>query len=54
MDLDPMSTTRCERVRLTGTLKIALPTEQAFLMFTASGERTWAQGWEQLPEPAHR
>ena len=36
----------CRRVRLTGTVEVALPAEQAFVMFTPSGERTWAQGWD--------
>ena len=36
-----MSTVVCRRVRLTGTVEVALPPEQAFVMFTPSGERTW-------------
>ncbi|MGA2805326.1 MAG: SRPBCC family protein [Acidimicrobiales bacterium] len=40
------------RVRLTGTVEIALPPEQAFTMFTPSGERTWAHGWDpRFPSP---
>ncbi|MGO9964028.1 MAG: SRPBCC family protein [Acidimicrobiales bacterium] len=41
------------RVRLTGTVEIALPPEQAFMMFTPSGERIWADGWDpSFPSPA--
>jgi len=41
------------RVRLTGTVEIALPPEQAFTMFTPSGERTWSHGWDpRFPSPA--
>ena len=40
------------RVQLTGTVEIALPPEQAFMMFTPSGERTWAHGWDpSFPSP---
>ena len=47
-----MSTVVCRRVRLTGTVEVALPAEQAFVMFTPSGERTWAQGWDpSFPSP---
>jgi hypothetical protein len=47
-----MSTVVCRRVRLTGTVEVALPAEQAFIMFTPSGERTWAQGWDpSFPSP---
>lgn len=47
-----MSTVPCRRVRLTGTVEVALPAEQAFVMFTPSGERTWAQGWDpSFPSP---
>jgi hypothetical protein len=31
---------------LTGTVAVALLREQAFVMFTPSGERTWADGWD--------
>lgn len=41
-----MSTTLCSRVRLVGTIEIALPPEQAFMLFTPSGERAWAHGWD--------
>ena len=48
-----MSTVLCRRVRLIGTVEIALPAEQAFLMFTPSGERTWAHGWDpSFPSPS--
>ena len=47
-----MSTVVCRRVRLTGTVEVALPPEQAFVMFTPSGERTWAHGWDpSFPSP---
>ena len=37
--------TTCEHVRLTGTLEVALPPEQAFHLFTARGEAAWVEGW---------
>jgi hypothetical protein len=45
--------TVCKRVRLTGTVEIALRAEQAFILFTPSGERTWAHGWNpSFPSPS--
>jgi hypothetical protein len=39
-------------VRLTGTIDVSLPPEQAFHLFTPSGERAWAEGWDpQFPAP---
>jgi hypothetical protein len=35
-----------EHVRLTGTIEVGLPVEQAFHLFTPSGERAWAEGWD--------
>jgi hypothetical protein len=35
----------CKRVRLTGTVEIDLRQEEAFLLFTPTGERAWARGW---------
>jgi hypothetical protein len=33
-------------------VEIALPPEQAFMMFTPSGERTWAHDWDpRFPSP---
>jgi len=41
------------RVRVTGTVAIALPPERAFMMFSPSGERTWARGWNpRFPSPS--
>jgi hypothetical protein len=34
------------RVRLTGQIDVALPPPRAFTLFTASGERAWAEGWD--------
>jgi hypothetical protein len=40
------------RVRLTGRIGVALPPEEAFLLFTPRGERAWAPGWEpHFPAP---
>jgi hypothetical protein len=33
---------------LTGTVAVGLLREQAFAMFTPSGERTWAEGWDPI------
>ena len=35
-----------ERVRLTGTIEVSLPPGRAFHLFTPSGERAWAEGWD--------
>jgi hypothetical protein len=32
--------------RLTGRLRVDLPPEQAFRLFTARGEELWAEGWQ--------
>jgi len=41
-----------EHVRLTGTIEVGLPPEQAFSLFTPSGERAWSEGWDpQFPAP---
>lgn len=43
----------CTRVRLTGHIQVALPPPQAFTLFTPSGERAWAEGWDpRFPCPA--
>lgn len=43
----------CRRVQLTGTVEIALPPQEAFILFTPSGERAWAQGWDpKFPSPS--
>ncbi len=40
------------RARLVGTVEIALPPGQAFTLFTPSGERAWAHGWDpEVPSP---
>ena len=40
------------RARLSGTVEVALPTGQAFALFTPTGERAWAPGWDpQFPSP---
>ncbi|MDN3359596.1 SRPBCC family protein [Actinomadura sp. DC4] len=41
-----------EQVRLTGRVRVALPPEEAFRLFTPLGERDWAPGWEpHFPSP---
>lgn len=41
------------RSRMHGVVPVALPPAQAFALFTASGERAWAEGWDpQFPVPA--
>ncbi|MGO9333071.1 MAG: SRPBCC family protein [Acidimicrobiales bacterium] len=37
--------TACARVKLTGSIEVALPLRQAFALFTPNGERAWARGW---------
>jgi hypothetical protein len=45
--------TTCKRVRLTGTIRVPLPPKDALTLFTPTGERAWAQGWEpRFPSPA--
>lgn len=40
------------RARLSGSVEIALPPERAFRLFTPTGERAWAPGWDpQFPSP---
>ena len=42
----------CTRVHLTGTVEVALPPQDAFALFTPSGERRWARGWDpRFPSP---
>jgi len=37
---------------LTGTLRVPLPPDEAFRLFTARGERDWVDGWEpHFPDP---
>jgi Polyketide cyclase / dehydrase and lipid transport len=33
-------------VRVSGHVAVALPPEDAFRLFTARGEQTWAEGWD--------
>ena len=41
------------RVRLTGSIRVGLPPEEAFGLFTPNGERAWAHGWApEFPSPA--
>jgi hypothetical protein len=35
-----------KRVRLTGTIGVPLPPTEAFALFTPTGERAWAEGWD--------
>ena len=40
------------RVQLSGPVQVPLPFEAAFSLFTPSGERTWAHGWDpRFPDP---
>jgi Polyketide cyclase / dehydrase and lipid transport len=42
----------CKRVRLTGTIPVPLPPTDAITLFTPTGERAWAPGWDpQFPSP---
>jgi hypothetical protein len=34
-----------KRVRLRGTVRVALPSAEAFALFTPRGEQAWAEGW---------
>lgn len=41
------------RVRLAGRIRVALPSAEAFRLFTPHGERDWAAGWDpRFPAPA--
>ena len=41
------------RRRLTGRIRVALPSGEAFRLFTPRGERDWAHGWDpRFPSPA--
>ena len=47
-----MTQSPTRRARLTGTIEIALPPGRAFTLFTPTGERAWARGWDpQFPSP---
>jgi hypothetical protein len=40
-------------VQVTGSFAVALPPDEAFPLFTASGERSWVDGWDpRFPSPA--
>jgi hypothetical protein len=42
----------CTRVRLTGTIRVQLPPKHAIALFTPTGERAWAPGWDpRFPSP---
>ncbi|MGP8159685.1 MAG: SRPBCC family protein [Candidatus Dormibacteria bacterium] len=44
--------TACEHVRVTSSIPVSLPPDEAFTLFTASGERSWVDGWDpQFPSP---
>jgi len=44
--------TPCEHVSLTRSIPVALPPDEAFPLFTATGERSWVDGWDpQFPSP---
>ena len=34
------------RVVLRGTVRVALPPDEALALFTAEGERSWVPGWD--------
>ena len=38
------------RVQLTGIVESPVPPERAFMMFTATGERTWARLGSEIPK----
>ncbi|MBG0829921.1 hypothetical protein HS041_19320 [Planomonospora sp. ID67723] len=39
-------------MKLTGTLTVPLPPEEAFHLFTARGEERWVEGWRpRFPVP---
>jgi hypothetical protein len=38
--------TQCKRVRLRGSFLVALPPQDAFVLFTPAGERAWVDGWD--------
>jgi hypothetical protein len=43
----------CKRIRRTGTIRVPLPPTDALALFTPTGERAWAPGWDpQFPSPA--
>jgi hypothetical protein len=47
-----MAATPRRRVQLTGTIEIPLPPGEAFPLFSATGERAWAPGWDpRFPVP---
>ena len=37
--------TTCTRVKVSGSIEVALALRQAFFLFTPNGERTWAEHW---------
>jgi len=42
----------CRSVHVTGSFPVALGTDDAFPLFTASGERPWVDGWDpHFPDP---
>jgi len=48
-----MTTGPNHRVRLSGTVEVASALEEAFSLFTPSGERAWARGWRPMfPSPS--
>lgn len=46
-------TAPCKRVQLAGTITVDQPPARAFALFTPSGERLWAAGWDPVfPSPS--
>ena len=42
----------CQSVHVTSSFPVALGPDEAFPLFTASGERSWVDGWDpQFPDP---
>jgi hypothetical protein len=47
-----VAVTQCVRIQVTGTVEVGLPPAEAFGLFTATGERSWAHGWDPVfPSP---
>jgi hypothetical protein len=50
-----MIVTMTRTVHRATEITVGLPPEQALALFTAEGERRWAEGWDpQYPEPGRR
>ncbi len=45
--------TACTHVRVAGSFPVALAPEEALPLFTATGERSWVEGWNpEFPSPS--